>query len=236
VKYLIAVLAGFLMAVAVTSFGQGSPAPAKDGRLASPSVASSPASTLQQRNPRYRLGKSDSFDIDFTFSPELNQTVAVQPDGYVTLKEVGSIYVEGQTVPELTETLKASYSKTLHNPVITVTLRDFEKPYFIASGQVGKPGRYDLRGPLTVTEGVAIAGGFTESSKHSQVVLFHAIQNGIFEAKLLNVKELLASRNLSEDVFLQPGDMLYVPQNTISKIRKFIPSSSLGAFYNPAIN
>src|ERR1700677_591508 len=61
---------------------------------------------IQQRNPRYRLRKGDSFDVDFTFSPEFNQTVAVQPDGFVTLKEVGSIYVEGQTVPELTQTLK----------------------------------------------------------------------------------------------------------------------------------
>ncbi len=78
----------------------------------------------------------------------------------MTLKEVGSIYVEGQTVPELTQTLKDAYAKILHEPVIAVSLKDFEKPYFIAAGQVAKPGRYDLRGPLTVTEAVAIAGGF----------------------------------------------------------------------------
>ena len=59
--------------------------------------------------------------------------------------------------------------------------------------------------------------------------------NGVFEAKLLNVKKLLASRNLSEDIHLQPGDMLYVPQSAFSKIRRFIPTSSMGAYYNPAI-
>ena len=62
----------------------------------------------------------------------------------VTLKAAGSIFVEGQTVPELTETLKAAYAKILHDPIITIALKDFEKPYFIAAGQVTKPGKYEL--------------------------------------------------------------------------------------------
>jgi polysaccharide biosynthesis/export protein len=230
-------LAGFMAAVAITAVGQGIAIPAATGTSSSsvPAGSRATASGLQQHNPRYRLRKSDSFDVDFSFSPEFNQTVAVQPDGYVTLKGVGSIYVEGQTVPELTQTLKDAYAKILHEPVIAISLKDFEKPYFIASGQVAKPGKYDLQGPLTVTEAVAIAGGFNDSAKHSQVVLFHPTPNGVFEAKILNVKKLLGSHNLSEDVYMQPGDMLYVPQNAISKIRKFIPNASMGAYYNPAV-
>jgi polysaccharide export outer membrane protein len=229
-------LAG-LLAIAITAVGQGivtSPAAGASASLVSAAPMNT-ASQLQQRNPRYRLRKSDSLDVDFAFSPELNQTVTVQPDGYVTLKEVGSIFVEGHTVPELTETLKTAYAKILHDPVITIVLKGFEKPYFIASGQVGKPGKYDLLSPLTVTEAVAIAGGFKDSSKHSQVVLFRPMPNGVFESKVLNIKKLLASRNLSEDMYMQPGDMLYVPQNTLSKIQKFIPNASMGAYYNPAV-
>jgi len=196
--------------------------------------ATGAVSELHERNPRYRLRKGDTFDLDFELSPEFNQTVAVQPDGYVTLKGVGSIFIEGQSIPELTETVKVAYSKTLHNPVIAIALKDFEKPYFIASGQVDKPGKYDLRSDLTVTEGVAIAGGFNDKAKHSQVVLFRPVLGGGYEAKLINVKKLLASRNLSEDVELQPGDMLYVPQNAFSKIRPFIPTPGIGAYVNPA--
>src|ERR1035441_8985944 len=215
-------LLGLIVAVVNPAISQNTVVPAATGVSASSVSATSPTTVpgLQQHNPRYRLRKSDSFDIDFAFSSELNQTVAVQPDGYVTLKEVGSIYVEGQTVPELTQTLKDAYAKILHDPVIAISLKDFEKPYFIASGQVIKPGKYDLRGPLTVTEAVAIAGGFNDSAKHSQVVLFHPTTDGLFETKLLDVKQLLASRNLSEDIYLQPGDMLYVLQSTISKIRR----------------
>ncbi len=138
------------------------------------------------------------------------------------------MFVEGQNVPELTETLKAAYAKVLHDPVIAISLKDFEKPYFIASGQVSKPGKYDLRSDLTVTEAVAIAGGFDDKSKHSQVVLFRPMPGGGFQAKLINVKKLLAiARSDRRMCRLQPGDMLYVPQNTLSKIRPFLPTSSV---------
>jgi polysaccharide export outer membrane protein len=236
-KYSIIVLAALIATIANPVAGQGTAASVAT-EVSSSTIAPAPANAtpgLHERNPRYRLRKGDTFDLDFELSPEFNQTVAVQPDGYVTLKGVGSIFVEGQTVPELTETVKAAYAKTLHDPVIAIALKDFEKPYFIASGQVSKPGKYDLRSDLTVTEAVAIAGGFNDKAKHSQVVLFRPVPGGGYEAKLLNVKKLLASRNLSEDVQLQPGDMLYVPQNAFSKIRPFLPTSSMGAYLSPAM-
>jgi polysaccharide export outer membrane protein len=236
-KYSIITFVALIVALAIPAAGQGIVTPATtEASSSSIAVASTDTNPgFQERSPRYRLRKGDSFDLDFALSPEFNQTVAVQPDGYVTLKGVGSILVEGQTVPELTETVKSAYTKILHDPVVTVALKDFDKPYFIAAGQVAKPGKYDLRGPLTVTEAVAIAGGFNENAKHSQVVLFRPASNGMFEAKLLNVKKLLASRDLSEDVYLQPGDMLYVPQSAFSHIRRYLPTSSMGAYYNPAI-
>jgi polysaccharide biosynthesis/export protein len=225
-------LTAFVMAAAVTAV-----AAQELANSASPVVPASsatgqtvPASGFQERHPRYQLRKGDSFDLDFAMTPDFNQLVAVQPDGYITLKAVGSIYVEGQTVPQLTETLKAAYANILHNPAIAISLKDFEKPYFIASGQVAKPGKYDLRSDLTVTEAVAIAGGFDDKSKHSQVVLFRPMPGGGYQAKLLNVKKMLASRDLSEDLQLKPGDMLYVPQNSLSKIRPFLPTSSVSAF------
>ncbi len=171
--------------------------------------------------------------IEFAFSPEFNQTVTVEPDGYITLKSAGTILAEGLTVPKLTEAIQQKYAGILHDPIVTIDLKDFEKPYFIAAGQVGKPGKYDLRSDLTLTEGVAIAGGFTEASKHSQVVLYRPGPNGVTEARLVNAKKMLRSHNLAEDIHLQPGDMIYVPQNRISKISRYLPTSSLGYIWEP---
>ena len=188
---------------------------------------------LQRRNPRYQLRKGDTFDLTFPFTSEFNQTVTVHPDGYITLTGLGDFYVEGKTIRELRESLQTAYARILHDPVINVVLKDFEKPYFIAGGQIGRPGKYDLRGDTTLTEAIAIAGGFTGSSKHSQVLLFRRVSNDWAEAKILNVKKMFQAGNLTEDLHLQPGDMIFVPQNAVSKIKPWIPYSSVGVGMDP---
>ena len=129
--------------------------------------------------------------------------------------------------------MRAAYAKILNDPIVAVILKDFEKPYFVADGQVGKPGKYDLRGDITLTQAIAVAGGFTDASKHSQVLLFRRVSDQWMEAKIINVKEMHKSGNLQEDPLLHPGDMLFVPKNMMSKIDKFFPSASMGSFFRP---
>lgn len=190
---------------------------------------------LQHRNRRYQIHSADVLELGFPFTPEFNQTVTVQPDGYITLRGVDGIRVEGQTLPEVTTSLRTAYTKVLHDPVINVELKDFEKPYFIVGGEVGRPGKFDLRGETSATEAVAIAGGLKDSAKHSQVLLFHHVPDGWMQVKKLNMKKMLNNADLNEDAYLQPGDFLYVPKNTMSKIAKFIPTSSLGLYANPGV-
>jgi polysaccharide biosynthesis/export protein len=218
-----------VLAMLAVSAAQAGPSPAASG-LASSAADASTGPQLQQRYPRYKVQAGDQFDVNFELSPEFNQTVTVQPDGFVTLRGVGDLHVAEQTVPELTETLRRAYGGILHDPLISVMLKDFEKPYFVADGQLGKPGKYDLRGDTTLTQAIAMAGGFTESSKHSQVLLFRRVSDQWTEAKIFNIKKMEHEGNLSEDPFLHPGDMLFVPKNTFSKIQKFIPNGNMGAY------
>jgi len=151
----------------------------------------------------------------------------------VTLRGVGDLHVTGQTIPQLTATLRAAYSKILNDPAITILLKDFEKPYFVADGQVGRPGKYDLRGDTTLTQAIAMAGGLLPSAKHSQVLLFRRVSDQWVEARIIDVKKMQKQGNLHEDPDLHPGDMLFVPKNTFSKIERFLPSSSLGSYFRP---
>jgi polysaccharide biosynthesis/export protein len=188
---------------------------------------------LKQRDARYQVRKSDVIHLRFKFSPEFDQVVTVQPDGFITLDGVGDLKVEGKTLAEVKEAVRHAYQDILHEPVITVSLDNFEHPFFLAAGQVKNPGKYELRGDTTLFAAVTIAGGFTEASKHSQVVLFHRVSDDIVEAKIFDVKKMLASHNLEEDPHLVPGDMLFVPQNKISKIQRYLPTPGVGAFFNP---
>lgn len=205
--------------------------PAVDsGSAAAPSGKShfTNAPTFSERYPRYRLHASDSFDLVFEYTPEFNQTTSVQPDGYVTLRSVGDVYVSGLTVEQATAKLTEAYGKVLTKPVISLLLKDYEKPYFIADGQVTRPGKYELRGDTTATQALAMAGGMNPLwSKNSQVVLFRRVDDNWVETKVLNVKRMHNRRDLSEDVHLRPGDMLFVPKNKLSTVQQWIPVYSV---------
>ena len=193
--------------------------------------AASPADLeFHSRYPRYKIVAGDVFDVSFELNPEFNQTVSVQPDGFISLRGVGDVPVTGQTVPQITETIRGAYGKILNAPMVSVVLKDFQKPYFVADGQVGHPGKYDLRGDVTLTQAIAMAGGFTDTSKHSKVLLYRKGSQGWYPAEIFDVKKMQKHGNLKEDPELHAGDMLFVPKNAFSKYRAFLPGSSMGAF------
>jgi polysaccharide export outer membrane protein len=199
---------------------------------ASPSSASTSTTVqFQSRDPRYRITASDSFDLTFPLSPEYNQlAVTVQPDGFVTMYGVGDVKVQGLTVPELTEKVRVAYAHVLHDPIISIVLKDFNKPYFLADGQVGHPGKYDLRADTTLTEAVAIAGGFTEDAKHSRVILVHRVGGQYISSQIYDVKQMEKTGNLSEDPLVHPGDAIFVPKSTMSKVKGYMPSYNIGGY------
>lgn len=186
-----------------------------------------------ERHPLYRLSKSDTFDVSFTFSPDFNQTLTVQPDGFVALKGAGTLLAEGSTVPEMQAAIANAYRGFLHEPEVTVSLKDFDKPYFLASGEVARPGKYELRSDLTVSEAVAMAGGFTQQALHSQVIVFRRVSSDLAESHVVNLKKMLNTHDLHEDMHLRAGDFIYVPQSRISKVRKFVPTNSMSWYVNP---
>lgn len=185
-----------------------------------------------ERRPLYRLRPSDIVEVTFTVAPEFNQTLTVQPDGYITLKDAGALPAQGLTVLELRDQVQKAYAGYLHDPEAAVALKDFERPFFVVGGEVGKPGKYELRSDTTVAEAVQIAGGFTQQAEHSQVVLFRRVNDDLVETRLLNLKKMLKQSSLKEDAHLRSGDLVYVPQNVISKMARFLSRPSVSMYMN----
>lgn len=205
-----------------TNVSTTAPAPGASNAPAT-TPATTPAAGFNDRSPRYELVPGDTLNLHFEFTPELDQqAVPVQPDGFVSLKNLGDLQVSGKTLPEARQLIMQSYAKILREPQITVTLQDFSKPYFVAAGYFNRPGKYDLRGPTTLTEAVAEAGGFRDGAKHSEVWVFHRLRDGTVQSKKVDVKQMMAKANLTEDLRLLPGDTIYVPQSTLSKIERFV--------------
>lgn len=182
------------------------------------------ADWLPWTSGRYRITPGDVLEFRFPFVPELDQTATVQPDGFISLKEIPDVRVQGHTLVEIKQMVLDAYDGIVREPIFTVALSQFEKPYFIASGEVRSPGRYDLRGATTVTQALAFAGGTVAGANLSDVLLVRRHEDGV-EIKAINVKHMLARRDLSEDPLLRPGDMLVVGKSAIGKL-----SPLLGVF------
>ncbi len=183
-----------------------------------------------ERRPLYRLNRSDVVALSFTLSPELDQTLTVQPDGYTFLKDAGPVLAQGLTLEEFRSAVRQAYRGYLHDPQVAVALKEFEHPYFVAGGEVGHPGKYELRADTSIMEAVQIAGGFTHQAKHSQVVLFRHVNDDVVEAHVFDLKKMLREKNLNEASLLRPGDLVFVPQNSISKIERFISKPDLSMY------
>jgi protein involved in polysaccharide export with SLBB domain len=177
-----------------------------------------------ERNPRYRICRDDVLSFSFSLSPELNERVTVQPDGFISLQGAGDLHVEGLTVRELIEAVKKAYTGMLHDPIIDVDLVDFQKAFFTVFGEVGKPGQYNLRNDTTITQAIAVAGGFTPTAK-TQVFLYRAVSANWAEVRELKLKDILSGKKISEDAHLRPGDMIFVPEKFIASFKKYVPYS-----------
>src|SRR5438876_11240922 len=179
---------------------------------------------------RYRLQPGDVLEVQYRYSPEFNQTVTVQPDGYISLEIGGDLKVAGLTVDLTRQAILRRASTRLQDPIASVILKEFQRPYFVVAGEVAQPGKIEMRERVTAIQAIMLAGGMKETAKSSQVVVFRKINSDMAEVKLLNLKNIRRTSDLENDLTLQPGEMVFVPRDKISKIERFMKIKSIAAF------
>ena len=223
-KALIALVEIALLGFAVAAFGQ----------QASP--VSSAAQTVEARptaapGQRYVLRASDVLGLTFRFTPDFNHDTIVQADGFVQLKGLpNAVHIQGMTLQEAQREIIKAYGRILKDPDVTVTLKDFEKPYFVVSGSVKNPGKFDYRDHTTVMQAVAIAGGFDNAAKHSQILLMRRYSNDLVQVTMVDLRQVMKGKDLNKDLEVRPGDTIFAPKSAFAKIAPFIPSSSMGMY------
>jgi polysaccharide export outer membrane protein len=215
---LVALLTAFVAAAVLPAPAQTLPATTIGAAQATYSPGDAETEWTHWTSGRYRITPGDVLEFTFPFVPELNQTAPVQPDGYITLKDISDLRVQGRTVAQIKADVLAAYTPLVRDPLVTVTLKQFEAPYFVASGEVTKPGRYELRGATTVTQALAVAGGATGRANVSKVMLLRRHAGDDVEVTHINVTRMYAKKDLSEDPLLRPGDAIVVPKSAFGKL------------------
>jgi polysaccharide export outer membrane protein len=197
------------------------------------SVAPASAQMLEKRN-RYTLAPGDQMEVKFRLTPEFNQTVTVQPDGYIQLSIAGDVRVANLTVDDAEKAIASSSSKRLNNPEVAISLIQFQKPYFVVAGEVARPGRFDMHEDTTALQAMMLAGGPTVDGKASQIILFRRVNGANAEVKVLDLNNIKKTKDLERDMELQSGDTIYVTRTRVAKIQQFTRiANNLGFYINP---
>ncbi len=185
---------------------------------------------------RYKLRTGDTLELQYHLTSDLNQTVVVQPDGYVSLNVVGEVKVGGYSVPEARAQILRAAGTKLNLPELNLILKDFTHPSVVVAGAVYRPGEIELKGPTTALGAVLQAGGFVEVSQSGQVWVFRKVNDEMAEVIKLNLTGIKKKADLKRNLDLQPGDMLYVPRDKTSKVERYVRLVNTGAYFNPLQN
>jgi polysaccharide export outer membrane protein len=187
---------------------------------------------LRQRDV-YTLHVGDVISLNYRLTPEFNETVTVQPDGCLNLEIVGNIKVSGLTLEQVHSKIVDLASNQLNHPELAITLKQFEQPYVVVAGEVDKPGKIELHDETTALQAVMLAGGFKDSARDTQVILFRHINSDTAEVHRLNLHDIKKQSQLERDTELEPGDMLLVTRNKMEHLSRFMKASNLGVYFNP---
>jgi protein involved in polysaccharide export with SLBB domain len=187
------------------------------------SATSAQTSAVIDSNSDYQIHKGDKLSIKFLYQPELSDAaVVVRPDGKISLPMVDELKVEGLTAQQVKKLLEKAYREILLDPEINVSIIEFVPQRFFVGGQVFKPGSYDMRAGQTLFQAIILAGGFTPEA-HRKYVL-HARQLGNKELKVtaIDVTKILTTGNNKEEILLQDGDYIFVPNSKLSKFNSIV--------------
>jgi polysaccharide biosynthesis/export protein PslD len=170
----------------------------------------------------YRIQVGDLLAVQFYRAPELNQDVAVRPDGMISLQYVRDVPAAGLSPEQLSADLVKRYKGELARPEISVSVKSLGGQRFFIGGEVGQQGMQPLHGELTLFQAVQQAGGFLKSAKRDQVVLVRRDIEGQATGYTVDLERVETGEHPEDDVLLRPYDVVYVPRSAIANLNLFV--------------
>lgn len=195
---------------------------AAEPAITAPEEANLPPQTGPATEADYKIEVGDELDIKSFFNPELNDRAIVRPDGKIALQMIGEVDALSKTSNQLAGEITQQYAKFYRKPETTVMIRSFGGRRVYVSGEVVKPQVVQLLSNMTALQAISAAEGFTGGAKATDVVLIRRKQDGTPDVRVLNLKEAMLGKDMSQDVKLQSFDILCVPRTKVSNVNDFI--------------
>lgn len=168
----------------------------------------------------YRLSKYDVLDIQLIGFPEgagMND-IMIGPDGYVQLPYAGSVKLAGLTLEEAKEVLSERMGEYLRFPDMSIIMKTYGARKVYVMGEVKTPGIHNMNiDNFNAYAAISSAGGITRRGRSTQVQVLRVVDDTMYY-KRLNIKSYIKKHDLTQNVILQDGDIVYVPRSNGLKI------------------
>jgi polysaccharide export outer membrane protein len=175
-----------------------------DNKKATP-VPKSEAGAAVSAN--YKIGPADVLKILVWSEDKFSGLFTVDQDGKFTYPLVGDITAGGLTAAEVEQNVVKALATYVKKPLVTVTVQEVQSKKYYLTGGVNHPGEYLLAVPTTILQAIIKAGGLQDFANQKKIYILRGSTKIPF-----NYKEVSQGKHMEQNVLLEPGDQVFVPQ------------------------
>lgn len=193
-------------------------------------------SSFSARGEAYVLGQGDVLKIyawddtnsdllivnpvfpGLTTAIEDPHTISVSRDGRIYIPMIGTVNVTGMKISDLEALLMKGLMRFTRNPRVSVLIKEPKRIKVSIAGDVARPGLYEIPDgraeERTILNYLKLAGGVTPQANIEEISVVRGHGSGEAGATKVNLRKMVSSADISQNVILEDGDTIIVPQCT----------------------
>ena len=161
--------------------------------------------------PASTLGAGDVFEVKVYDEKELSGIYRVSSAGEISFPLIGKLKIAGLTSTDAADLIQSRLGeKYLRNPQVSILIKEYNSKKVSVFGQVNKPGTFKFEDRMSVIQAVSMAGGFTKLAAKNDTTVTRIIDGA--EKRFPVPVEAIAEAE-AKNFFLEPGDIVYVPES-----------------------
>lgn len=178
------------------------------------------------------IGAGDTLSIEVYRHDDLKKTIKVDSSGLIMFPLIGDVKVSDKSIFALRDEIRTRLGRYVVDPQITIYVSTVQSQKIAVLGEVRSPGIFTLETDTSAMDAISKAGGMTTDAKLEKVFLLRR-SNGTSQGSLINLSKAVKNGDISEDVRLRNGDILYVPAVAVADVSWYF--SHLGKIVSPIV-
>jgi len=165
----------------------------------------------------YVIGINDAIQVSVWRNGDLSVTVTVRPDGKISAPLVGDVMAAGRTPMQLADDVTKKLAKYIRNPQVSIIMAGLSSHEYLTrvriTGAVNNPSSITHQKGMTLLDLILDAGGVNDFAATNRTVIYRTDEEGKTSAIKVKLGDILKKGKLEDNILLQPGDVITVPES-----------------------